>query len=173
MNHSIKKYFAIIVLVALAPLSALIYAADYIAVAKDGNIYDMANAKYATENQNGQEVAIIPGMVFNTSEHTPGWYKVEYSPGLHAYLPEQIVASSLTPLTPGNYKVNNNPSQTIILSKEGNEWIATTNSKTYKGIDHEGIVIFFDENNNIIYSLVNLGDGPIAITYDNSVTKFF
>ena len=148
-------------------------AQDYIAIAKDGNVYDEANAKYITLNQYNDEVSVIPGLVFATSEHTPGWYKVEYSPGLHAFIPEQITASSLSEVNPGTYTITNNGSQTITVVKNGDDWSATVDGANYKGKKEEDILVFVDNNNNVAFSLTDLGNGPIAITYDNSVTKFF
>ena len=149
------------------------FAQNYVVVAKDGNVYDEANAKYITLNQNNDEVAVIPGMVFASSEHTPGWYKIEYSPGLHAFIPEQIVASNFAEIKPGSYTIVNNPTQKLDVEGSGENWTAKTDNASYKGIKFEDILIFVDPNNNPAYSLVDLGNGPTAITYDNSVTKFF
>ena len=150
-----------------------VFSNNYIVVAKDGNVFDEANAKYITLNQNNDNVNVIPGMVFETSEHTPGWYKVEYSPGLHAFIPEQITASNFKVLKPGTYNINNNPNQKISVQGSDNNWTATVDGKTYKGLESENILIFVDNNNKIAFSLVDIGSGPIAINYDNSVTNFF
>ena len=150
------------------------FAQDYVAIAKDGNVYDEANAKYITINQNNDDVSVIPGMVFSTSQHTPGWYKIEYSPGLHAFIPDQITASGLKTLQPGNFDVKNNPGQKITVINSGEDWSASVDNKNYKGIKTDEILVFIDpSNNSIAFSLVDLGQGPIAISYDNSVTKFF
>lgn len=149
------------------------FATDYVAIAKNGNVYDEANTKYITVNMNNENVAVVPGMVFSTSEHIPGWYMVEYSPGLHAYIPEQIVANNFTIPYPGNYKVANNPSQSITIDNENDHWTASSNGKFYKGNRNEDIVIFMDDANNPAFSIVDFGNGPIVITYENSVTKFF
>ena len=145
---------------------------DYVAVAKDGNVYDEASAKYITVNQNNEDVAVVPGMVFVTAEHTPGWYKVEYSPGIHAFIPEQITASSLKPVTAGSYDIANNPGQKIVVTGNGNDWEASVDGKTYKGTLNENILVFLD-NNKVAFSVIDLGNGTIAITYDKSVTKFY
>ncbi|MCH5222526.1 MAG: hypothetical protein J1E82_00665 [Muribaculaceae bacterium] len=150
-----------------------LWAADYVAVGREGNIYDGANNKYITENQMGDQLKVVPGMVFSTSEHLPGWYKVEYSPGLHAYLPEQLLASNFNTPKPGSYKVTNNPSQTVSVQNDGANWTVSANGKTFKGNLKDNVVIFVDENNNPAFSLVDLGQGGIVISYDNAVTKFF
>lgn len=148
-------------------------AADYVAIAKDGNVYDEASAKYITVNQNNDEVAVIPGMVFSTTEHTPGWYKIEYSPGVHAFIPEQIVATSFNLVAPGTYDVANNPGHKLTVEGSGDTWNASAEGKSYKGKKAQDILIFLDNQNNIAFSVVDLGHGPVVITYDNNVTKFF
>lgn len=165
-----KKLISILTLGLAVVMPAL--SNDYVAVAKDGNVYDEASAKYITVNQNNEDVAVVPGMVFATTEHTPGWYKVEYSPGIHAFIPEQITATSLKPVAAGSYDIANNPGQKIVVTGNGNEWEAVVDGKTYKGTLNENILVFLD-NNKVAFSVIDLGNGPIAITYDNSVTKFF
>lgn len=150
-----------------------ISAQDYIVIAKDGNVYDEANAKYITVNQNNDDVAVIPGMVFSTTEHTPGWYKIQYSPGLHAFIPEGITASSLKSVTSGTYDIINNPGHKLNVQGSGEDWSANADGKSFKGKQNGNIIVFFDNNNNLIYSIVDIGNGPIAISYDNSLTKFF
>ncbi|MCH5225187.1 MAG: hypothetical protein J1D77_04270 [Muribaculaceae bacterium] len=147
-------------------------AENYIAIAKPGNVYDEASAKYITVNQYNDDVSVVPGMVFATTEHTPGWFKIEYSPGLHAFVPDQIASSTFKPVGAGSYKVTNNPGQTVEVTTTGNDWSATSNGKTYKGKKWEEILIFLD-GNNIAFTVVDIGNGPVAITYDNQVTKFF
>ena len=164
-----KKIFTL--LFTLVGISA--FAQDYIAVAKNGNVYDEANAKYITVNQNNEDVTIIPGMVFLTTQHTPGWYKVEYSPGLHAFIPDQITANSFNPVVAGTYDVANNPGQKLSAQNSSDNWTATVDGKSYKGVKWQDMVIFTDNNNNMAFTLVDLGNGPVVISYDNSVTKFF
>ena len=154
-------------------VSVPVLAQDLIAVAKDGNVYDEASAKYITLNQDNEDVCVIPGMVFETSQHTPGWYKVEYSPGLHAFIPDQIIANNFNTIVPGTYDIQNYAGHKITAQLSGDEWTATVDGNNLKGKKVEDIIIFLDSTNKIAYSIVDLGDGPIAITYDNSVTKFF
>lgn len=171
-----KKIFKILSVaftMALLGASSVSYAQDYIAIAKNGNVYDEANAKYITLNQNNEDVNVIVGMVFSTTEHTPGWYKIEYSPGLHAFIPEQIVSSNFNTVSPGTFSLVNNPGQKITVENNGGVWAANANGKTYKGVKSENILVFLDDSKKVAFSLVDLGNGPIAITYDNSVTKFF
>lgn len=148
-------------------------AADFVAIAKDGNIYDEASAKYITVNQQNEDISVIPGMVFPTNEHTPGWYKIEYVPGVHAFIPEQIVAGSFNEPMAGSYTIVNNPGQKLNVEGSADNWNATANGQTYKGQRSQNILVFLDNQGNIAYSLVDLGNGPIAITYDDKITKFF
>lgn len=169
-KQNIKIFSAILFcLIGISNLSAQ----NYVAITREGNVYDEASAKYITLNQNNDEVAVIPGMVFPTSEHTPGWYMVEYSPGLHAFIPDQIVASNFQEIKPGSYTIKNNANKQLKAEGSGDNWTATVDGTTFKGVKWEDILVFVDANNNIAYSLVDLGEGPIAITYDNKVTKFF
>lgn len=149
------------------------YASDYIAIAKNGNVYDDSNAKYITVNQNNDDVAVIPGMVFPTSQHIPGWYKIEYSPGLHAFIPDQIAASVIKPVSSGSFDIVNQPGQKLNVENNGGNWSATFNGNTYQGQNIQDMLIFFDKNNKVAFSVVDIGNGPVAVTYDNSVTKFF
>lgn len=154
-------------------MSSPIFSQDYVAVAKDGNVYDEANAKYITVNQNNDDVAVVAGMVFATNQHTPGWYKVEYSPGIHAFIPEQITATSTKPVSTGSYDILNFPGHKLEAKGAGDTWSATVDGTTYKGIKSDELLIFLDDNNKVAFSLVDLGTGTIAISYDNSLTKFF
>lgn len=171
MKRFILRLFSVMVLGMGA--SFTLFAQDYIAIAKNGNVYDEANTKYITVNQNNDDVAVVTGMVFATNQHTPGWYKVEYSPGLHAFIPDQIAASSFKSVKPGTYQIKNNPGQSLTAQQAGDEWTANVNGKSYKGKKVQEIVLFFDNGNQPAFSIVDLGSGPIAISYDNAVTKFF
>lgn len=161
-------------MIAMAICSIIpVSAKDFVAVTKNGNVYDEASAKYITVNQDNEDVAVIPGMVFAASQHTPGWYMVEYSPGIHAFIPDHITSTSLNPVPAGTYTLQNNPQQQITVQGSGDNWNATVDGNSYKGQEVQNILIFTDALGNIAYSVVDFGTGPIAITYDNSVTKFF
>lgn len=150
-----------------------VFAQNYVVVGKDGKVFDEANTKYVTLNQKNDEVTVIPGMVFKSLEKSPGWFQIEYSPGLRAYIPEQIcVAGFKTPVA-GEYSVKNSPSNKVSISQSGNEWTVTDSKSTYKGNNLNNILVFFDESKNPVYSYVDMGDGPVIINYANSVTNFF
>ena len=166
-----KKYLLIISLAISTAIN--IAAQDFVTVAKDGFVYDEPNAKYITVNQDNEDVKVIPGMVFKTNQHTPGWYKVEYSPGLHAFIPEQIAATSFNPVKSGTYELVNQPGQKIEVNINGDNSSALINGKSYKGKIYQDLVVFSDDSGNISFTLVDVGNGPIAITYSNDVTKFF
>lgn len=165
------RLFAVLFVICMSIAS--IIANDYVVISKEGNIYDKANAKYATENQNGDEVTILPGMVFSTSEHTPGWYKIEYYPGLHAFLSEALVSQKFESPKSGTFTVSNKPATEVIITSSGNSWTLTAGNNEYIGFEAGNILIFTDNSKNVIFTQVDLGDGPIVISYDNAVTKFF
>lgn len=169
-----KKLYKSIVLIAFFLCGGLYAVAqNFVAIAKDGNVYDEASAKYITVNQNNDNVSVIPGMVFAASQHTPGWWKVEYSPGLHAFIPDQITASNFKEVQAGTYELKNYPGHRISVNGSGDNWTASSDGKNFKGEKYQDILVFLDDNNKVAFSVVDLGSGPIAITYDNSVTKFF
>lgn len=167
----IKRIFGLTLVALLASGAAI--AEDYVAIAKEGKVYDEASAKYVTLNQFDEDVVVVPGMVFATTEHTPGWYKIEYLPGMHGFIPEQIVGSSFNPVKAGTYDVANNPGQKLVVEGNGDNWNASTVSDNYKGEKSSEIVVFRDNMGNQVFSLVDIGNGPVVMNYDNTVTCFF
>ena len=163
----------LILLSALA-ISLSAFAEEYIIVGKDAKVFDEPNAKgYVTLNRNNEEVILTPGMIFKTLDKAKGWYIIEYSPGLRGYLSEQCKVSIAKAPTPGTYTVTNYPSQKMNVTASENEWTASIGDNQYKGKTYGKVVVFLDNNGKIAYSLVDLGDGTIAISYDNAVTNFF
>ena len=146
---------------------------NYVTIGKAGKVFDEANNKYITINQKNQDVNIIPGMVFKSSERVPGWIMVEYSPGLRAFVPESIVTADLSAPAPGIFKIANNPSQEANITNSDDIWSITVNGKKFNGKKFGNVVIFTDDSNNVLFSLVDFGEGPTVMTYDNSVTNFF
>ena len=167
------KLIKLLCVVLLGTVSTSLYAQTYVVVGKNGKVFDEANTKYVTLNQNNEEVTVIPGMVFKSTEQTPGWAKIEYSPGLHAFVPENILTSELSTPVAGNFQVKNNSSQQLQAIQDGDRWKATVDGKSYSGKAFGNIVVFFDNSNNPAYSLVSPGGETIVITYDNNVTNFF
>lgn len=166
-----KKIIFVLFLALVSSLGAM--SQTYVAIGKAGKVYDEASIKYVTLNQNNEEVNVIPGMVFKQADKSPGWAKIEYSPGLHAFIPEQLIASQTVAPAPGSYKVTNNPSQILTVEQNGKEWKGSTSGKSYNGKQFDNIVVFFDDSNNPAFSLADIGTGGIVITYDNAITKFF
>lgn len=152
---------------------ASVFAEDYVVISKDGKVFDDASPKYVTLNEKNEEVMLIPGMVFKTTEHLPGWYLIEYSPGLRGYIQDQIVASNIKSPEPGTYNLKNSPDKKINIEKSGKNWKASYNGKNYSGSQFENIIIFNNESGNPAFSLVNLENGVVVISYDNALTKFF
>lgn len=164
--------FAICIASSLAFLSAI--ADTYIVVNKNAKVFDEPNATgYVTLNQKNEEVTVLPGMVFKSLENRQGWNKVEYSPGLHGYISDQVKQAKCSQPKAGTYKVGNKPADKLTVELKDNTWNASIGGKTFRGQSFDNIVIFFDEKKVPVYSLVDLGEGPIVMTYDNSVTGFF
>lgn len=166
------KRFSLIVSALALSLSAL--GEEYIIVGKDAKVFDEPNAKgYVTLNRKNEEVILTPGMIFKTLENSKGWYIIEYSPGLRGYLSEQCKVTTLNAPAPGVYAVANAPSQKIDISTNADSWSATVGDTRYNGKAVGKVIVFTDNKGKMAYSLVDIGDGPIAISYDNAVTNFF
>lgn len=154
--------------------SIISYADNYIVVSKEAKIFDEPNSKgYVTLNTKNEEIIVLPGMVFKTLDSTQGWNLIEYSPGLRGYLSEQVTCSSLKAPKSGSYSVKNSPTQKLEITGEGDKWSASIGDKHYNGKAFGNVIIFFDEKNVPVYSLVDMGVGSVVVTYDNNVTKFF
>ncbi len=154
------------------PLCA--YADTFVVVGKETKVFDEPNAKgYVTLNTKNQEVILQPGMTFKTLETTSGWHIIEYSPGLRGYMSEQVKTVPGQLPKAGTYSVSNAPSQKLKAMSDGDKWSAIVGDKQFSGQSFGNVVIFFNEKNIPAYSLVDIGEGPIVMTYDNSVTKFF
>lgn len=168
--HFKKALVALMLSAASLPVAA----ETYVAVDKPAKVFDEPNARgYVTLNTKNQEVAPLPGMVFKSIENSNGWHQVEYSPGLRGYISGQSVASKTLAPGAGNYKIANMPGATLNAEKSGETWKATVNSKSYSGKETGGIVVFLGADGNPAFSLVDYGEGPVAMAYDNSVTNFF
>ena len=147
----------------------------YVAVDKNGKVYDDAASKYVTLNERNNEVTIIPGMVFKALDRKPGVVMIEYSPGLRAFIDEKITSPGSQVPSPGTYPVVNNKALQLTAEKVGDgKWTARVGNASYEGIlQDNNIIVFYDNSHNAAYSLVDFGSGPIAISYDNNVTHFF
>lgn len=169
-----RTFFMQLMLLAAGIFSQAIVADDtFIVVGKQAKVFDTPNAKgYVTLNQKNEEVVLQPGMSFKSLEQSQGWTLIEYSPGLRGYVANQMLVSPIE-VRPGSYKISNNTSKSLKVEKSAEGWNATVDSKTYTGKQFGNVVIFFDEKNIPAYSLVDIGNGPIASTYSNEVTKFF
>lgn len=146
----------------------------YVTVSIAGKVFDEPNAKgYVTLNQNNKEVTVIPGMVFKSLEHQAGWYMIEYSPGLRGYVSEEILETPAKAPVAGTYKLANAPAKKVTVADNG-KWTLQADGKTLTGKAVGYVVVFGgDESGYPAYSLVQLADGPAAVTYDNTVTAFF
>lgn len=146
----------------------------FVAVDKPSKIFDEPNVKgFVTMNTQNQEVSPLPGMVFKSLEFNNGWHLVEYSPGLKGFLSDQRVSKSNVSPAPGVFSVANATGQKLKVAKEGDKWTAEINGKKFEGILQNNVVLFYSDDNRPAYSLVNFGEGPIVMSYDNNITKFF
>lgn len=150
-------------------------AEDYIIIGKESKVFDTPDASkgYVTLNQKNQEVIIKPGMVFKTLENSKGWHMIEYSPGLRGYLSEQVASKTTKKPLAGVYVVSNNPKIKLTIENTDGKWNASAADKKFHGTLSGNAIIFLDDNKHPAYSVVDLGEGPIVMTYDNNTTNFF
>lgn len=150
------------------------FAEDYFVVGNSAKVFDSPDATgYVSLNSKNQEVCLSPGMVFPEKERQTGWTVIEYSPGIRGYVSDQAKAQKTVVPKPGRYSVTNNPSEKINTTLSADVWSAIIGGKTLKGKVSGYAVVFFDASGHPAYSLVDLGEGPVVMTYDNAVTKFF
>lgn len=155
-------------------VSFSVFADEYVIIGKESKVFDEPDATgYVTLNTSNEEVSLVPGMVFKTMDNEQGWYIIEYSPGLRGYLSEQAKAVKTVSPKSGTYTVSNNPSQKLTTSVSGDKWNGKIGDKTYPGQAFGDAVVFFDEKGNPAYSMTDIGNGAVVISYDNAVTKFF
>lgn len=168
------KHVALIFAIALSTLISTASADNYLIVCKEGKVFDEPNSKgYVTLNQSNQEVSFLPGMVFKDLEKRQGWSLVEYSPGLRGFISDQVTAEKTVTPKAGTYKIQNSPSKQLKVYNTGDVWTATVDNQTFNGKKFNNVVVFFDDKNNQRYSLVDLGNGPVAMSYDYNITRFF
>ncbi len=151
-------------------------AQSYVAVNTDTKVFDQASAQgYVTQNQQGQNVVLSPGMAFKTTDSTPGWDVIEYTPGLRGYIMKtnEVSPSALKAPTPGSYKVSNDSSTTLVISDKAGVWSASAGNVSYSGKMYGNIVVFYAKNGNQAYTLLDYGNGPVVMSYNNKITKFF
>lgn len=166
------KSFALSAMAAFAIFSS--YAEDFVVISKESKVFDEPDATgYVTLNTKNEEVVLQPGMVFKVHDNSQGWYIIEYSPGLRGYLSEQAKALSTFSPKAGTYIVSNNPSQKMTTSVNATQWTGKIGDKQYSGKAFGNVVIFFDEMGNPAYSLTDIGNGAVVMTYDNAVTRYF
>lgn len=150
-------------------------AQSYVVIDREANVYDQPNSKqYVTTNMNGDEVKLSRGMVFKKVESATGFDKIEYTPGINGFVLSsiEVPASALKAPQPGTYPIANASGKSVTVEKTGTDWSATLDGKKYSGIDQGNIILFYGSDSNPIVSLVNLSGTPVAITYDNTYTRF-
>ncbi len=129
-----------------ACFAACAYAETNIVIGKDTKVFESAVAKdeYAAVNQSDKPVILVAGMAFSVKEQKAGWYVVEYSPGLRGMVMQNVVADNSVVKAPsaGTYKVVNNPSETVTIFNDGNNWTLKSGSKVLSGKGDGKAVIF-------------------------------
>lgn len=160
----------------LCTLAATVAAAQSLTViANESRIFDQPNVKsYATTNMAGADVLLQPGMVFKVvGTPTDGWMKIEYTPGLNAFLlaSQTAGASQLGTPQPGTYTLTNDASAKLQIAHT-DKWTANDGKTEYVGTEICGAVIFTDKFGNTVYSLAVVGGKPLVYSYNNDLTKF-
>lgn len=150
---------------------------SYVVVASESRVFDQPNVKsYPTTNTSGADVILVRGMVFK-SIGTPqnGWDKIEYTPGLNAFVLQSQLASASMLATPraGVYNVANHSATKLTVTSEGSSWKASDGTSDYPGTLADNTVVFTDKFGNMAYSLVVMDGKPIVFSYNNDITKFF
>lgn len=161
------------VLLALSPL-AVTAEGGYVTIVKPGKVFDEPNAKgYVTLNTANQEVSLLPGMVFKVLDNASGWKIIEYSPGLRGYISEQVTGTPSGLPKAGSYEVTNNKKETVTFTFSAGSWNAASPRGSFKGEISGNAVVFTDGQGLPVYSLVELPEGTVAMSYDPKVTSFF
>lgn len=155
----------------------ILRAEEYVVIAKDSKLFDtpIASNEYATKNGDDADCLVRPGMTLRLVEHKKGWDVVEYSPGLRAMVMQTILLApaSVKVPAPGNYNVANNPKERVTVTNTGADWLITSGTKHYKGKRAGNAVVFLNNKNELVYSLLNIGKTPYVYNYTNEILKFF
>ncbi len=153
------------------------YADNNIVIGKDTKVFETTIAKdeYAAVNQNDEPIMLRYGMAFAIKENKSGWYVVEYTQGVRGMVMQNVVADEKLVSIPkaGTYKVTNNPSETVVITNDGNTWSLKSGAKVYSGKSDDNSVLFITSDGKVMYSLSNLSGKAFVFNYDNSITKFF
>lgn len=170
-----KRLLKITLTMLLALTGFAVKADDFVVVAKESKIFDGPSVKdYPTRNVAGEEILLKGGMVFKVESFDKGWYLIEYSPGLRAYLAATMVATDKLAIpSAGLFKVANVPGEVLNFTKDGDSFKASLKDKTFKGERAGNAIVFRDESGNIAFSLAVLNGVPYAWSYSNDATKFF
>lgn len=168
------RHLAIGIFVSVALATSFVRADNFMAVGIQGKVFDEPKSTgYVTLNSKNEEVTVIPGMAFKVLESQNGWNIIEYSPGLRGYLSDEVKASKSIMPKAGAYNVSNNKGEKVNITLEAGNWTATSGNKQFKGKAEGNIIIFLDADGKPAYSLLDIGNGGVVMTYNNAVTKFF
>ena len=168
-----KKLFTFL---SMLSITVAAYAQNYAAIAGESRVFDKPNVKsYATTNTSGQEIILMPGMVFSVSPAQSGWNKIEYTPGINAFVMNSQLTqqSQISAPKTGEYTVANDAGKRIVISENGGNWSAKVNGQEYKGLCVNNLIVFVDKFSNPAYSLAVVSGKTYVYSYDNKLTKFF
>ncbi len=171
--------YKIIFTAILVSICNIMLAQNYVVISNESRLFDQPNVKsYPTTNTSGVNVILSPGMIFKqVGEAQNGWIKVEYTPGLNAFMLQSQTATTgmLSVPSPGKYKISNDSEKTLSIARNGNEWTANDGDQIYASIStgNESMLVFPDQFGNPIYSVTDLNGEIIVVCYKNDLTKFF
>ncbi|MCM1290998.1 MAG: hypothetical protein NC201_01355 [Prevotella sp.] len=155
----------------------LSFAEGLVIVHSESKLYDQPSMKgYVTLNRNNEEVIITPGMVFISKESKNGWTRIEYVPGLSAYVLDSHLNDGISMPEPGRYFMNNGEKKEYEISKSTFVWqmksVSEPNDVILTGKSFGNVVVFFDKFSNPLYTLTKVNGETYLYTYDPAVTKF-
>jgi len=157
--------------------SVLMMSAEkYAAVLKDTKIFEEPDAQgFTAQNQNGDEITVNAGMVFNILEEKPGWYVVEYSPGIRGYIVQSftVPVNELQKPTGGDYSLANNKTVIVNVALADGAWTLSREGKNLTGLEKGNVVAFPDSKGVIKYTIVKFGGKTYVYDYSNALTHFF
>lgn len=149
-------------------------AKDYAIISKETRVFESASSKsYPITNRADDDIVLKPGMAFEIVETSPGWLKVEYTPGLKGYILQQSTAKSAgssTSIKAGKYTIANQPGATLEI-KVTPSLQAISSGKTYEGETADNVLIFKDEFGNPAFTAVRLDGEVVVFSYDPKLTK--
>ena len=151
-------------------------AEKYAAILKDAKVYEEADPQgFVAQNMKGKDITVSTGMVFEVVDEKPGWYVVEYSPGIRGFLVQSFTVPSgeLQKPEAGDYPLSNNKEVIVNVAFADGAWTLSSNGLNLSGQQKGNVVAFSDKEGNMKYSLVKFGGKNYIFDYSNDITHFF